>query len=207
MARRVGVLIFVVAVLSLFVWAGVHNLRARRATMQQAQQAHLTLTKDGGSMSMDETGAPAAQGLTLRGKPAPAFNLTDTSGKKVSLAGLKGHAVVVNFWATWCGPCKQEMPWLEELSRKYAAQGLVVLGLDQDDGISRTELAADASKLGVSYPILLSEDKVDKSYGGIDYLPQTFYIDKAGTVVNATAGGRPRDEIEADIQRALAGAL
>ena len=202
MARRAAVFIFVVAVLGLFVWAGVYNLRARRAAIQQQRQ--LTLTKDTGSMPLDDSGGPAPQGLTLRGKSAPGFSLTDTNGKKVSLDSLKGHPVVVNFWATWCGPCKQEMPWLEELSKKYAGQGLVVLGLDQDDGISKTELAGAAMKIGVTYPILLSEEKVDKAYGGIDYLPQTFYISKTGTVVDATAGGRPKDEIEADIQKALA---
>jgi thiol-disulfide isomerase/thioredoxin len=202
LARRAAVFVFVVAVLGLFAWAGVYNLKARRAALQQ--QGQLTLTKDDGSMALDASGGPAPQGLTLRGKPAPDFSLSDTTGKKVSLAGLKGHAVVVNFWATWCGPCKQEMPWLEELSKKYAGQGLVVLGLDQDDGIGKTELAGAAMKIGVSYPILLTEEKVDKAYGGVDYLPQTFYIDKAGTVVNATAGGRPKDEIEADIQKTLA---
>lgn len=202
--RRAGVFGFVVAVLALFVWAGVYNLRARRAAMQQAQGAHVTITKADGGMALDEGGAPAPQGAALKGKAAPAFSLTDTTGKKVSLAGLKGHAVVVNFWATWCGPCKQEMPWLEELAKKYEGQGLVILGLDQDDGISRTELAGSAQKIGVSYPILLAQDGVDKAYGGVDYLPQTFYIDKTGRVVEATAGGRPKDEIEADIQKALA---
>ncbi len=172
--------------------------------MQKVQQAQVTLVKDGGSMPLDESGEPGAQGITLKGKPAPAFELTDTNGKKVSLTSLKGHPVVVNFWATWCGPCKQEMPWLEDLSKKYASQGLVVLGLDQDDGISKLELAGAAKKIGVSYPVLLTDESVDKAYGGIDYLPQTFYLDKTGKVVEATAGGKAKDEIEADIQKALA---
>ena len=70
----------------------------------------------------------------LEGKAAPGFTLLDTSGKKVSLADYKGKPVVVNFWATWCGPCRLEMPWFEEFSAKYKDQGLVVLGISEDDG-------------------------------------------------------------------------
>ena len=202
--RRVGMFVVVVAFLALLVWAGVHNLRARRAAMQQAQDAHITIQKDGGSMPLDASGAPDAQGAALKGQPAPGFTLVDTAGKKVSLASYKGHAVVVNFWAVYCGPCKQEMPWLEQLSKQYADRGLVILGIDSDGDKSRAEVASSATHLGVSYPILMTDDATDKAYGGIDYLPQTFYIDKAGRVVDATAGGRPKDEIEADIQKALA---
>lgn len=204
MARRAGVLLFVVAILALFTWAGVHNLRARRAAMQQAQGAHITITKDGGSLALDDGGSPVAPGAALKGKNAPGFTLVDTAGKKVSLEQFKGHPVVVNFWAVYCGPCKQEMPWLEQLSRQYAAQGLVILGIDSDGDKSRTEIANAATHIGVSYPILVGDDAIDKAYGGIDFLPQTFYVDKTGKVVETTAGGRPKDEIEADIQKAVA---
>lgn len=198
MARRLAVLCGAVGMLTLFFWAGCKNHRERQAEMQQAQTAQITVTKDA-----DSGGVPPFAGSGLVGKAAPAFTLADTSGKKVSLASLQGHAVVVNFWATWCGPCKQEMPWFEELSKKYAGQGLVMLGLDQDDGMGPGELATKSKQIGVSYPILVMSEDVDKAYGGVDGLPQTFYIDKSGKVVAATAGGRSRDEIEADMQKAL----
>ena len=69
----------------------------------------------------------------LLGKPAPEFTLEDLSGKKLSLASYKGKAVLINFWATWCGPCKIETPWLIELRNQYAAQGFEVLGISADD--------------------------------------------------------------------------
>ncbi len=201
LARRASVLVFVVAVLGLFVWAGVHNMRARRAAVHDA---HITITKDEGSMPLDDSGAPASQGRALKGKAAPGFKLVDTAGKRVSLEEYKGHAVVVNFWAVYCGPCKQEMPWLQELANKYSDKGLVILGIDSDEDKSAPEVATSATHLGVKYPILMGDSAVDKAYGGIDFLPQTFYVDKAGKVVETTAGGRPKDEIEADIQKALA---
>ncbi len=70
--------------------------------------------------------------FALNGKPAPAFVLEDLSGKKVSLANYKGKAVLINFWATWCGPCEVETPWLVELSDQYAAQGFEILGVDTE---------------------------------------------------------------------------
>ncbi|AEU38200.1 TlpA family protein disulfide reductase [Granulicella mallensis] len=203
--RRLGVLGAMVVVVALLVWAGVHNLRQRRLAMQQARQSQITVVKDGATSSASGD-SPDAQGASLRGKPAPAFTLVDLSGKKVSLADYKGHAVVVNFWATWCGPCKLEMPWFEEFSGKYKSQGLVMLGLSQDQGASKDDIADAAKKIGVTYQILLPDDneKVSKAYGGVDYLPETFYVDKNGNVVEETAGAPSKDEMEANIRKTLA---
>ena len=102
---------------------------------------------------------------TMMGKVAPPFTLVDLEGKKVSLADYKGHPVVLNFWATYCGPCKLEMPWFQDLENKYKAQGLVVLGLDQDDGMAAKEVAAASKRVGVTYPILMPDDS------GVEELP------------------------------------
>lgn len=189
------------AAIALLFWAGVHNLRARRAAIEAN---HIQLQAADGSVmpgSPDDAAPPDFQGANLRGKPAPGFTLTDTDGKKVSLSDLKGHPIVVNFWATWCGPCKLEMPWFQEFATKYKPQGLVILGLSQDDGISPAEVAHAAKKIGVSYPVLMPDgrDVVAKSYGGVDYLPETFYVDRSGTVVSVNAGAPSKDQMEAEI--------
>lgn len=141
--------------------------------------------------------------LDLRGKAAPAFTLNDLHGKKVSLGDFKKHAVVVNFWATYCEPCQSEMPSLEALQQKYSGRGLTMLGINQDEGIGVTKVAAAAKSLGVTYPILMPALAVSKRYGGVDYLPETFYIDRNGTILAQTAGARTTDQIEADIRKVL----
>ena len=192
-----------VLVVALLVWAGVHNLRERRLAMQNVPQAMLVKGGDAGD-SGSGAGMPDAQGAVLLGKAAPAFTLLDLSGKKVSLADFKGKPVIVNFWATWCGPCKLEMPWFQEFYAKYQPQGLVILGLSQDDGTPKDEIAAAAKHIGVSYPILLPDDSVAKKYGGVDYLPETFYIDRKGKVLLTSAGAPSKDEMEANIQKTIA---
>lgn len=188
----------VLAIAGLF-WAGVHNLSRRRAL---SQVPHITLIP--ASPADDNSAPPDAEGAELRGKEAPVFTLSDVSGKKVSLADFKGHPVVVNFWATWCGPCKLEMPWFQEFSSKYKDQGLEVLGLSQDDGASRQDVADAAKRIGVTYPILMPDEKVAKKYGGVDYLPETFYIDREGKVVEVTAGAPSKDQMEALIRKTIA---
>ncbi len=202
LARRIAVLVAMLAVIGLFVWAGIFNYRARRARMEQARQTQATLIKDG--ETSPET-APNEEGTELRGKAAPAFTLTSTDGKKVSLAELKGKPVVVNFWATWCAPCKLEMPWFQEFSQKYKSDGLIVLGLSQDDleTVPKEQIVATARKLGVSYQILLPDEKVAKLYGGVDYLPETFYVGKDGTVLAETSGAPSKDQMEANIRKVI----
>ena len=202
MARRVAVLVAMLAVIGLFIWAGVFNYRSRRERVEQARRNQVTLVKDGDT---SPEAAPNEQGTELRGKAAPGFTLTSTDGKKVSLADLKGKPVVVNFWATWCAPCKLEMPWFQEFSQKYKSDGLVVLGLSQDDleTVPKDQIVATAKKLGVNYTILLPDEKVAKAYGGVDYLPETFYVGKDGTVLAETSGAPSKDQMEANIRKAI----
>jgi thiol-disulfide isomerase/thioredoxin len=199
---------FVVVVLivgvTLMIWAGVENLRQRKLEMQKAQTAKAVLVPK----TSDHAEAQEAEVTTpkLVGKPAPGFTLVTLDGKKVSLGDYKGHPVFVNFWATWCEPCKLEMPWLEEFSKKYADQGLVVLGISTDD-VGKDVVAKTAKKLGVTYPILLKDDKIEDTYD-IEYDPESFYVDKTGKVLIATAGitdGQGgKDEIEANIRKLIA---
>ena len=196
MARRLAVLWVVFGVVALFVVAGVHNMRARRATMQAASLKAMTIVKD------DET-AGGTDSSALSGKAAPGFTLVDVAGKKVSLGDYKGHPVVINFWATFCGPCRLEMPWFEQFTAKYKDQGLVVLGIDQDEDLPVAQVAAAAKKSGVTYPILMPDKTISKSYQLGDYLPETFYVDKNGVVVDHIIGGRSKDAIEASTRKAM----
>ena len=200
--KRNGIVLAVMVIgISLLLWAGWHNLRERRLAMQQAAANHVLLSKQtGGQSSADTTDQPP----DLRGKAAPAFALVDlSSGKKVALSDYKGRAVLVNFWATWCAPCKLEMPWFEEFRAKYAGQGFEILGIAEDDA-GKDEIAKAAKKLGATYPILLTDGKVAPAYGGIDYLPMSFYVDGKGIVVEQNAGLASKDEVEANIKKLLA---
>ena len=203
MVRRLAIVVLLIAGVTLVVMAGTHNLRHRQMEMQKAQQGDVQLTPaSSSSTSADPSDDPAAK--LLLGKAAPSFTLVDLDGKKVSLADYKGHAVVLNFWATYCGPCKLEMPWFQDLQNKYKDKGLVVLGLDQDDGMAVKEVAAASKRVGVTYPILMPDDKVSKSYQLSDYIPETFYVDKSGKIVEQTIGAHSKNELEADVQKAIA---
>ncbi|GAC1361109.1 MAG: hypothetical protein NVSMB3_09260 [Acidobacteriaceae bacterium] len=182
---------------TLMFWAGWHNLRERRLAMERT---HVTLTPANGGEAKAEEG----EGLKLRGKAAPGFTLMTMEGKKVSLSDYRGKAVLVNFWATWCAPCKVEMPWFEQLRTQYAGQGFEVLGLVDDVDAGNEQIAKVARKTGVTYPLLLTDGKVQTAYGGLDYLPLSFYVNKDGMVVEETAGLGSKDEIEAKIKETIA---
>jgi thiol-disulfide isomerase/thioredoxin len=194
-----GVMIVGVALL---LWAGWHNLRERRLAMQLAQENHVVLTPNKAG-DADQAPSPSEQ-PSMRGKVAPSFTLTDLDGKKVSLSDYKGRPVLVNFWATWCGPCKVEMPWFEEFHKQYAAQGFEILGLTDDVDAGKDTITKVAHKIGVSYPILLTDGKVQTAYGALDVLPMSFYVDRNGVIVEETAGLGSKDEIEAHIKKTIA---
>lgn len=195
--KRYGfVLGLMVLGISIMLWAGWHNLRERRLAMQRAQANRVTLTPAPGGQASSEQESR----LELRGKAAPAFSLVTLDGKKISLSDYKGRPVLVNFWATWCAPCKVEMPWFEQFHSQYAAQGLEILGIAEDD-VGKDEIAKVAKKMGVTYPILLTDRKVAPKYGATDYLPTSFYVGRDGVVVEQTAGLGSKDQIEANIRK------
>lgn len=140
----------------------------------------------------------------LQGKAAPDFTLASLDGKTTKLSDFHGKAVLLNFWATWCEPCKIEMPWFVDLQKKYGAQGFTVIGVAMDDS-SPSDIADFAKKMGVNYPILIGKEAVGDQYGGIPYLPSSFYIDRDGKVVDRVFGLVSKSEIESDIQKAMAG--
>ena len=207
MKRNTLVLTAVLFILAAFAWAGWANWEYRK----QAAERLLASAAQGELVADPAGGAP--QYLSpLKGKLAPDFALEDLSGRKVSLASYKGKAVLINFWATWCAPCRIETPWLVELRNQYAAQGFEVLGVSTDDidrgdkqklSDEKKEIARSAQQMHISYPVLIDGDTLSKPYGGLDELPTSFFVDRKGTVVAAQLGLTSKDDIEANIHKAL----
>jgi len=205
--RNTLVLTAVLFIMATFAWAGWANFEYRK---QAADRMLASVAR--GELVPDAAGG-APQYLTpLKGKPAPAFVLEDLNGNKVSLASYKGKAVLINFWATWCAPCKIETPWIIELRNKYAAQGFEVLGVSADDlnrddpkelAKDKMEIVQSAQKLHINYPVLIDGGSLDKPYGGLDELPESFFVNRKGVVVAAQLGLTSKDDIESNIKKAL----
>lgn len=208
--RNTVVLCVTLFILAVFAWAGWANWENRR----QESERLLANTAKGELVRAADSGAPEFVS-PLTGKPAPEFALTDLKGNKITLASYRGKAVMINFWATWCGPCKIETPWLVELRNKYAAQGFEVLGVDtegdelkKDDKAGWAKATAAATKFAnqedISYPVLLDGDSISRDYGGLDDLPTSFFVDRKGVVVAAQMGLTSEQELESKIKKALA---
>jgi peroxiredoxin len=131
---------------------------------------------------------------------APAFTLTDLDGKSVSLADFRGKVVVLDFWATWCPPCKREIPDFIDLQKEYGSQGVQIVGIALDEP---DKVQAFARQNGMNYTVLLGSDEVSKRYGGIEGIPTTFIIDKSGNIVNKFEGFRPQQVFETEIKKLL----
>jgi peroxiredoxin len=150
--------------------------------------------------------SPSAQvsGGVMSGinKPAPDFTLVSLDGKNMSLSDLRGKAVLLNFWATWCAPCKIEMPWFVELQSEYGSQGLQIVGVAMDDS-STEDIAKFAKDMGVNYPVLIGKEAVGEAYGGVPALPESFFIGRDGKIVDKIIGLKGKAEIEDSIKKAL----
>jgi thiol-disulfide isomerase/thioredoxin len=152
-------------------------------------------------MARRSDGASASLTLT-KSAPAPDFTLQSLDGKSMRLSDLRGKAVLLNFWATWCSPCKIEMPWFIELQKQYGSQGLQIVGVAMDDS-SKEDIAKFASDMGVNYPVLLGKEAVGEAYGGVPALPETFFIGRDGKIVDKIIGLKGKAEIEDAIKKAL----
>jgi len=134
-------------------------------------------------------------------KAAPGFALKDASGRTVNLKDYRGRVVLLDFWATWCGGCKEELPWFSEFQRAYGAKGLAVIGVSlDDDGWSIVKPFLADTK--VPYEILLGDQVIAQHYR-IGAMPDTFLIDRKGRIAVAYAGLVDKDDVEKNIQAIL----
>ncbi len=175
MKRSPVVLVVVAFVVALMLYVGYHKAR-----------------RSGGSLTTRLT----------QSSPAPDFSLESLDGKTTRLSDFRGKAVLLNFWATWCGPCKIEMPWFVDFQKQYGSQGLQIVGVAMDDA-SKEDIGKFARDMGVNYPILIGKEAVGDQYGGIPGLPETFLIARDGKIVDKIIGLRGKAEIEDAIKEAL----
>jgi cytochrome c biogenesis protein CcmG/thiol:disulfide interchange protein DsbE len=135
-------------------------------------------------------------------KMAPDFALKDMNGKTVRLSDYRGQVVLLNFWATWCGPCKIEIPWFVEFQRTYKDRGFTVLGVSVDEDGWEAVRPFLASRQ-VNYPVVVSTLEVEQQYGGVEALPVSFLIDREGRIAATHVGLVTKKTYEDEIRRLL----
>jgi peroxiredoxin len=137
-------------------------------------------------------------------KSAPDFALKDADGKTVHLSEYKGKVVLLDFWATWCAPCKVEIPWFMEFEQQFKDKGFAVLGVSMDED-GWTVVKPYLQQLKMNYRIVLGNDQVGDQYGGVDSLPTTFLIDRQGKIAATHVGlSGGKEDFRNDIANLLA---
>ena len=134
--------------------------------------------------------------------PAPAWKLTTLDGAEISGESLRGKVVVLNFWATWCPPCRKEIPDFVALQREWGERGLVFVGVSMDQQ-GEAVVRAFAQQFGINYPLAMGDERIAQAFGGIEGLPTTFIINRQGGIVARQVGYAPRAAFEKAINELL----
>ncbi len=158
--------------------------------------ALLPLLESGSDLRQIANKAPAKK------QPAPDWQLKDLDGNPVKQADFKGKVVILNFWATWCSPCRAEIPDFVALQKAYGAKGLAIVGVSIDEG-GPDIVKSFAKKAGINYPVVMADAKTRIAYGGIEVVPTTFVIDKTGKIAHIHRGGVDRATFESEIKPLL----
>ena len=135
-------------------------------------------------------------------KAAPEFTLKDSQGVVVKLSDYTGKVVLLNFWATWCGPCKVEIPWFIEFESKFKSSGFAVLGVSMDDDGWKS-VRPYLGRMHMSYRVMIGDDALVARYGGIESLPETLLIDREGRVAAKHIGLTSKGNYEQEIAELL----
>ena len=146
--------------------------------------------------------ASAALGFGSSNEPAPLFTLETLDGDSISLADLRGQVVLVNFWASWCPPCRVEMPGFERIYREHADEGFVILGIATDVN-ARSRIRAFLDEHEITYPTLLATPRVIREYGGVNALPESFLLDRDGRIRHHVIGFFAEPALRAAVNRML----
>jgi peroxiredoxin len=155
-----------------------------------------------GCSKLSRSPADAAVKSDQDRKPAPGFSLADASGAPVNLADYRGKVVLLNFWATWCGPCQIEIPWFIEFEQKYKDRDFAVLGVSFDDDGWKSVRPYIASHK-INYRIMIGTEKMSQLYGGIDSLPTTFILDRQGRIAAQHLGLVDKSDYQNEILKLL----
>lgn len=147
------------------------------------------------------TGGSAGATESLLNRPAPVFALPDLQGTRVDLAKDRGKVVLLNFWATWCGPCRLEMPRFVTWQRQYGPRGLQVIGVSIDD--TPAPVKPFVEKMHLNYPVVMGSAELGERYGGVLGVPITFLIDRHGIIRARFAGEERLDAMQREVERLL----
>ena len=194
MRKTSVVLVIVAALVAVTAWANRHWPGYDAQAAQQSAPADTA------------SGPLGADDAALQTLP-----LVDIDGKQVTLADYRGKVVMVNFWATWCEPCHIETPWLIEFQQKYAAQGLVILGVSMDEEgksvvvpyVASQQFDVNGQKAPINYRILIGSDDIADKFGGVEGMPTSMFFTRDGRKVKTLIGLEDYSEIDKDIQSLL----
>ena len=170
-----------------------------RSVCCAAALAALLLLSGCGQNSLNSEAQAADKGEL---KPAPDFTLEDASGKKVTLSELQGQVVLLNFWATWCGPCKIEMPWFVDFQRKYKDRGFSVVAVSLDEE-GWDVVRPYTEEMQFNFPVVVGNDEMASKFGEMYALPTTLIINKQGEIVSTHTGLVDRSVYEEEIESLL----
>lgn len=146
--------------------------------------------------------ARAAEPVATGRSMAPGWTLQDLDGKAVNSSDFAGKVVILDFWATWCPPCRAELPSLIALQKKYGDQGLVIIGVSLDQK-GPSVVIPFAREHGINFPLVMGDEAIMEAFGGIEAIPTTFVIDREGRLVSRHVGVTSQAEFEAEIEPLL----